>query len=291
VRRNARVPRVKELAALATAVFLCAGFSCGARAEDEDFLKSGIKLYNQGNYQEAIGHLGLARAKEFNNAVLHYYMANAFSQMGKKSDAVREFRIAYALDPESEVGKFSKQALQALGAEKEETEAPPSPPIRQAPPEKSAADQLKDKTLSSLRNQASDASSIHRELGREQAASTARSASDVIGRKRSAMMADMLNTGRRPGLTREAREYLSQLESMFNKSRQSNIESSNHRARSVEESSRNLQSLINESNSKGGHRLIPAGTNLYVRNYDTVDRDRKQTPKTPAKKKTAPPSR
>ncbi|MCA9803945.1 MAG: hypothetical protein KC777_18370 [Cyanobacteria bacterium HKST-UBA02] len=283
--------RYKRVFFIVAAVLFCAGFACGARAEEEDYLKSGIKLYNQGNYQEAIGHLGLARAKEFNNAVLHYYMANAFSQMGKKGDAVREFRIAYALDPESEVGKFSKQALQALGAEKEEEEAPPSPPVRQTPPEKSTADQLRDKTLSSLRNQASDASSIHRELGREQAASTARSANDIISRKRSAMMADMLNSGRRPGLTREAREYLSQLESMFNKSKQSNIESSNRRARSVEESSRNLQNLINESNGRGGHRLIPAGTNLYVRNYDTVDKDRKPPQKTPAKNKTAPPSR
>ncbi|MGD9684953.1 MAG: hypothetical protein AB7W16_27620 [Candidatus Obscuribacterales bacterium] len=283
--------RGKRVFSIVAAVLFCAGFACSARAEEEDYLKSGIKLYNQGNYQEAIGHLGLARAKEFNNAVLHYYMANAFSQMGKKLDAVREFRIAYALDPESEVGKFSKQALQALGAEKEEEEAPPSPPVRQGPPEKSVADQLRDKTLSSLRDQASDASSIHRELGREQAASTARSANDIISRKRSAMMADMLNSGRRPGLTREAREYLSQLEGMFNKSRQGNIESSNRRARSVEESSRNLQNLINESSGRGGHRLIPAGTNLYVRNYDTVGKDRKPTQKTPATNKTAPPSR
>ncbi|MBZ0189924.1 MAG: tetratricopeptide repeat protein, partial [Candidatus Obscuribacterales bacterium] len=81
---------------------------------EKDYLKSGIKAYNKGDYQEAIGQLGLARANEFNNAKLHYYLANAYVQTGKNSDAVREFRIAFALDPESDVGKFSKQALQYM---------------------------------------------------------------------------------------------------------------------------------------------------------------------------------
>src|SRR5690606_2862239 len=76
----------------------------------------GIRAYNQGKYKDAIDKLGAAMHTDFNNAVLHYYMANSHVHLGQRDACIREFRIAYALEPDQEVGKLSKQALTTLGA-------------------------------------------------------------------------------------------------------------------------------------------------------------------------------
>lgn len=84
---------------------------------ENQFLTQGIQEYRAGNYQDAAGHLGAALTTDFNNAVLHYYLGSCYTKLNQKASAVREYRIAYALSPEEEVGKLSRQALAILGAE------------------------------------------------------------------------------------------------------------------------------------------------------------------------------
>jgi tetratricopeptide (TPR) repeat protein len=78
------------------------------------YLDDGIKEYNLGHYSEAIGLLGEAEPTEFNNPVLHYYLGNAFSKTHQKDDAVKEYKIALALEPRGQIAEYCERALRLL---------------------------------------------------------------------------------------------------------------------------------------------------------------------------------
>jgi hypothetical protein len=84
---------------------------------DSSFLKQGIEEYQAGKYEDAAGHLGAALSTDFNDARLHYYLGNAYLHMKQRDGAIREFRIAFALEPEAQVGRYAKQALTMLGVD------------------------------------------------------------------------------------------------------------------------------------------------------------------------------
>jgi tetratricopeptide (TPR) repeat protein len=98
------------------AFILLALASVGA-ASAEDYLEQGIKEFQAGKYSDALNHLNMALNSEFNNAKLHYYMGSCYMKLNKKESAVREFRIAYALEPTGKAGQYSKQALASMGAD------------------------------------------------------------------------------------------------------------------------------------------------------------------------------
>ncbi len=79
-------------------------------------MKLGISEYKAGDFANASGHLGAALSTDYNNPTLHYYLANSYIKLGQKDGAIREFRIAYALQPKGEIAQYSKQALSQLGA-------------------------------------------------------------------------------------------------------------------------------------------------------------------------------
>jgi hypothetical protein len=80
-------------------------------------LKQGIDEFRTGKYQDAAGHLGAALSTDFNDPVLHYYLGSTYVRLNQRDGAVREFRIAFALNPDSEAGRLSKQALSMLGVD------------------------------------------------------------------------------------------------------------------------------------------------------------------------------
>jgi tetratricopeptide (TPR) repeat protein len=88
----------------------------GSALAASPFLEDGIKEYNAGHFQEAVGLFGQAQSAEFNNPVLHYYLANALSRMNQTKEAIKEYRIAIALQPEGQMATFCQQALRSLGA-------------------------------------------------------------------------------------------------------------------------------------------------------------------------------
>lgn len=84
---------------------------------DENFLQQGINDFNAGSFDQAVGHLGEALATGFNNPTLHYYLACSYIRLKRRDDAIREYRIAYALQPSGELGRFSMSALRNLGVQ------------------------------------------------------------------------------------------------------------------------------------------------------------------------------
>ncbi|MBI2809563.1 MAG: hypothetical protein HYX67_01850 [Candidatus Melainabacteria bacterium] len=83
-------------------------------AEDNE-LQEGMNDYRKHDWSEALSHLGAALPNEFNNANLHYHMANCLVHMRQKESAIREYRIAYALDPQGRIGNYSKMCLHLFG--------------------------------------------------------------------------------------------------------------------------------------------------------------------------------
>jgi hypothetical protein len=100
----------------------------GSASADSALVKQGIKEFNAGEYENAVGHLGAALSTDFNDARLHYYLGSSYVHLKQPESATREFRIAYALEPTTEVGKFAHKALVALGAEKDTPAGGPGQP-------------------------------------------------------------------------------------------------------------------------------------------------------------------
>lgn len=83
---------------------------------ENKFLLEGISKYNAGEYSDAVGLLGAAENSEYNNAILHYYMADALLHLNQKETAIREYKIAMALEPQGKMAQYCESALRSLGA-------------------------------------------------------------------------------------------------------------------------------------------------------------------------------
>ncbi len=108
----------------------------------DDDLQQGFQEYRKHDWDEALAHFGAALPIEFNNANLHYHMANCMVHMRQKESAIREYRIAYALDPQGRIGNYSKMCLHLFGID-----AAGFLPVPEAPPK---IEKNKDKEVDSL---------------------------------------------------------------------------------------------------------------------------------------------
>ena len=74
-------------------------------------MKEAVADYRAGHFADAAGNFYATLTKEFNNPMVHYYMASCYVHLEDSESAVREFRIAYALAPNTDIGYYSKTAL------------------------------------------------------------------------------------------------------------------------------------------------------------------------------------
>lgn len=89
-------------------------------ASANELLAKAIREYNRGNYPIAIGLFGQAESTEFNNPLLHYYLANALAKTNQKADAIKEYKVALAMAPQGQIATYCKQGLSALGVQSDE---------------------------------------------------------------------------------------------------------------------------------------------------------------------------
>jgi tetratricopeptide (TPR) repeat protein len=107
---------------LALAITMVLSCPLGGKATSP--LDGGIQEYNKGHYREAIGLLGAAEKTEFNNPVLHYYLAISLAKLNEKESAIQQYKMALDLDPPEQLAAYCHAALSAYGVEKA---APTSP--------------------------------------------------------------------------------------------------------------------------------------------------------------------
>ena len=255
-----------------TKIIICILFSLvltvppSSAETDKELIKRGVRAFHSKQYKKAIGILGGTLTSEFNNPLVHYYLANSYMETGKNDAAIREYRIAHALDPNSDIGKFSKQALDNLLGERSSTHAPV-----QKKTQKSHYDNLENelsKTMNSLDKQTNDAVSSRQASSSSRAQSMGRSADAIVKRTELEMLKSMLKSGKKARLTSAHKSQLKELRRMYQYKQKHQKYAYQQRAGSIKRSSDNLRLLLQESQyQKGQHRLDPKGTGLYIRNY------------------------
>lgn len=242
---------------IALALFL-ASLYCPVRAENVA-MTEGVEAFKDGDFKLAESRLGCAQAAEFSNPVFHYYLANTYIKLNKKELAIQEYRIAFALAPEKEVGKLSKQALISLGLESEEKKSAKAdrPKVKEPP-----KDLVLEHAKSSLQQQAENAKNSTRSKGERDAMEAARVQSEAI-EKAQKELEDNIAKGKG---SKDSLKQLQQLKQYYDSQRTS-LERGNSRAQEIQRSADNLQTLLDEKKPIGTRKLSPVGTNLYVRNY------------------------
>jgi hypothetical protein len=233
--------RKNMMLALSASVFL-AFYGSGAAFSANKHLLQGIQDYRDGDFTAAAGNLGAAMPTEFNNPMLHYYMGNCCVHLKQMETAVREFRIAYALDPAGQVGKFAKQALDYLDVDAQGQGLTKKAPQHVEP----KLDPAMERALATLDKQ-SNASARYKpkQDTSSQAPWWMQKKSDVP-----------------PELAR----YLDGLRQQY-ETNQPGAFQKYRPPTEIQKSADNLKSLLQEKPKEGKHHLNPVGTNLYTRNY------------------------
>jgi tetratricopeptide (TPR) repeat protein len=265
-----------------------------ALATDNPFMLQGIKEYYAGDYLNAAGHFGEAESADFNDPKLHYFLANTFAHLNQREAAVREYRIAYALEPTGEVGILSKNALVLCGAEKEL--ATTDKGGKEAAPGKTLPDDPRLKEALSRLQQASESIKQTASVSAQTQAAGISKMSDLqteLLRKHTQDLIDDLRHIRHVGgsLAEEAKsEGTAKEQNMqryYEHSKSEALSSGKKRASAIDESANNLQQLLNEPSKPGHVKLTPTGTNLYVRNYEFPPEQEQAKPQ-PVKLQTHP---
>lgn len=250
-----------------------------------DFLKEGMADYAAGNYADASGHFGGALSTDFNNATLHYYLGSCYAHMKQQEAAVREFRIAYALEPQKEVGRFAKQALEIYGfdpdgpVERKSSANPvgalPGASSSMVPP---AVGQLpgqvveQPKPKSMLEKQAEDLKNLRSEQSRLASEDAGKQGERFVEKSKN----DMLDASRyitrrgrivQPSLTNDDNRTLENLRKLYDSQKSSYLDVGARQSSEIQNTAASLQDQMNEQAKAGKLHLSPSGTNLYVRNY------------------------
>ena len=229
--------------ALCAALFL-ASLSCMPVSAANKFLLQGIQDYRDGDFNAAAGNLGAAMPTEFNNPMLHYYMGNCCVHLKQMESAVREFRIAYALDPTGQVGKFAKSALDYLDVDAQgqgmtkKASAPLEPKM----------DPQMERALATLDKQG----------GQGQ-----RKTTPPGGAGQQPWWMQQKKGDVPPELAR----YLDGLRQQYESNQPGGYKNFTRPPSELQKSADNLKSLLQEKHKDGKHHLDPVGTNLYTRNY------------------------
>lgn len=114
-----KISRITFFLALASALAVVARPALAAAECDISELSLGMCAYQHGDFTRAIDHFASAEPDHFNNPNLHYYLANCMVYLHERESAIREYRIAYALDPRGAIGSYSKMCLDLFGIDAE----------------------------------------------------------------------------------------------------------------------------------------------------------------------------
>jgi hypothetical protein len=87
--------------------------------QKESYFDRATIKYRMRRWSEAADEFGAALPSEFNNPLLHYYYANCMVHLKRKETAIREYRIAYALQPVGTIGGYCKMCLDKFGIDAE----------------------------------------------------------------------------------------------------------------------------------------------------------------------------
>lgn len=94
-------------------LFLLGSFQDAAIA-NESLLTQGERYYAAGDIERARASLKQEVLAHPSNAVAHYYLANTLLKSGQTSEAIKEYQACISIDPEGPSGSYSRIALKSL---------------------------------------------------------------------------------------------------------------------------------------------------------------------------------
>jgi tetratricopeptide (TPR) repeat protein len=239
-------------------------------------VKEGIIAYNKGDFKSAVGSFSGALNSEFNNPVVHYYLGNCFVHLNQPESAIREFRIAYAISPDNEVGKFSKDALKIFGVETDEPGTAKDGRTESGRPKGDAMpDPALEQAIKSLRKQTFFARTSETKSNELNAKDAERRASEHLDRTRQEIKNANTYVGRRgrvhqPPMSQDSQKMLDDLKAQFDSQLNARKKTNDDKVDELQRSADNLESLLMEQKKGKAPKLKPAGTNLYIRNYESA---------------------
>lgn len=105
--------RIKLIGLLALSALHSGAFAATASTE----LQQGIASYNASDHSKAVSLLHMHLAKNQNDAVAHYYLANSLLKLGQQEKAMVEYRKAYEASKDPTLRQYCVQALQKAAVE------------------------------------------------------------------------------------------------------------------------------------------------------------------------------
>lgn len=239
-------------------------------------VRDGITAYNKADYKSAVISFTGALNTEFNNAVVHYYLGNCFIKLNQPESAIREFRIAYAIAPDAEVGQYSKEALKVFGIDSDASGAPTDAPASGGTKTKAApkTNPALDQAIKSLRKQTFFAKDNEARMNEITSRDVEKRNEERLQRAKQEAQRDSVRYSRRGRATQvpmsnESKKMLDDLKNQFDNELAARKKNMDTHGDELQRSAANLENLLMEQKSaKQGPKLKPEGTNLYIRNYE-----------------------
>lgn len=246
----------------------------------------GQKALKDGDNIKALDIFNAAAREHPDNADAHFGRASVLSRLGRKDEAVKEFKLTLLLNPTDDVARSCREKLSALGI-KSDAAHRSSAPVATAPltvrthdVEDSISKILKqseekitdihngsESFASSVYNARSDAHNRAMERARQEAEEM-RQAKIRFGRRLIPAFTEDQIRERQAELQYKSASALERAKSDY-EARKQEAES---RALGVKDTAEGLESqMINKPSETSGVFLVPNGTNLYVRNYGHFD--------------------
>ncbi len=249
---------------------------------------AGFKALEDGDCNRALEIFNSAAREHPDSAEVHHGRARALALLGRKDEAVKEFKLSILLNPSEDIAKKSKEGLRCLGEPVEEKDFKAHLKPSSAAPEtvrsadveqsinrmlKQSEEKMKDIQTSSERyastvyNERSNANNRLMEQARQEADELRRMRVRVGRRSRPAFnQSDIM--ARQAELQYRSTAQLERSKSDYD-NRKLEAES---RALGVKNSVEGLESqMLTKPSETSGVFLVPTGTNLYVRNYGHFD--------------------
>lgn len=239
-------------------------------------VREGISAYNKADYKSAVISFSSALNTEFNNAVVHYYLGNCFIKLNQPESAIREFRIAYAIAPDAEVGQYSKEALKVFGIDSDASGSAADDPATAAAKAKTApkTNPALEQAIKSLRKQTFFAKDNEARMNEITSREVQKRNEERLQRAKQEAERNSVRYSRKGRATQapmsnESKKMLDDLKNQFDSELAARKKNMDARGDELQRSATNLENLLMEQKiSKPGPKLKPEGTNLYIRNYE-----------------------
>ncbi len=249
-------------------------------------LSSGFKALNDGDSGKALELFNAAARQHPDSAEAHHGRARALAALGRKDEAVKEFKLSILLNPSDDIVRKSKEGLKGLGESVPETPAQHRPTV--AAPETVRAGDVEasiNKILKQSEEKIKDIQSSSESYA--SAVYNARSNAhnrlmEQARREAEEMKNSRVRFGRHfiPAFSqadinmRQAEMQYRSMSSLERSKADYELRKNDAQSRSlgIKQSAEGLQSqMLNKPSESSGVFLSPTGTNLYVRNYGHFD--------------------